>query len=135
MQRAGVAALYDRRLVRGQVYAVDGSGLGGDLRVVALVCVSSDRPVIVAWRLLEGAASEKGKEAHVTRALARELHRPAVVAVSAVALRIALGEFSHEVLGSIRAVPHVLSQDGFTFHHPTIEDAARWVVAPQASRR
>jgi hypothetical protein len=37
--------------------------------VVALVCVAATRPVIVAWRLLEGTASEKGKEATVTRAL------------------------------------------------------------------
>ena len=69
VQRAGVHALYARRLVRGGVYAIDGSGLGPDLRVVALVCVSATRPVIVAWRLLEGTASEKGKEAAVTRAL------------------------------------------------------------------
>src|SRR5579864_6172059 len=69
VQRAGVRALYARRLVRGGVYAIDGSGLGPDLRVVALVCVSATRPVIVAWRLLEGTASEKGKEATVTRAL------------------------------------------------------------------
>ena len=68
-QCAGVGALYARQLVRGQVYAVDGSGLGPDLRVVALVCVSGERPVIVAWRLLTGSASEKGKEAAVTRAL------------------------------------------------------------------
>ena len=69
VQRAGVRALYARRLVRGGVYAIDGSGLGADLRVVALVCVSATRPVIVAWQLLEGTASEKGKEAAVTRAL------------------------------------------------------------------
>jgi len=69
VQRAGVRALYARRLVRGGVYAIDGSGLGPDLRLVALVCVSATRPVIVAWRLLEGTASEKGKEATVTRAL------------------------------------------------------------------
>jgi hypothetical protein len=69
VQRAGVQALYARWLVRGGVYAIDGSGLGPDLRVVALVCVSATRPVIVAWRLLEGSASEKGKEATVTRAL------------------------------------------------------------------
>lgn len=37
--------------------------------MVALVCVSATRPVIVAWRLLEGNASEKGKEASLTRAL------------------------------------------------------------------
>jgi len=67
--------------------------------------------------------------AHVTRVLAHALHRPALVAVPAFALRIALGEFSQEVLGSIRAVPRALTEDGFTFHHPTIEDAVGWLVA------
>ena len=69
VQEAGVSALYERRLVRGKVYAIDGSGLGNDYRLVCLVCVSAQRPVIVAWRLLEGAASEKGREAEVTREL------------------------------------------------------------------
>lgn len=71
-QRAGVGALYERRLVRGEVYAIDGSGLGTDFRLVCLVCVSGERPVIAAWRLLEGSASEKGKEAAVTRALVEQ---------------------------------------------------------------
>jgi hypothetical protein len=69
VQEAGVAALYQRRLVRGKVYAIDGSGLGNDFRLVCLVCVSAQRPTIVAWRLLEGPASEKGREAEVTREL------------------------------------------------------------------
>jgi hypothetical protein len=72
VQRAGVQALHARHLVRGQVYAIDGSGLGPDLRVVTLVCVSGERPTIVAWRLLTGSASEKGKEAAVTRALVEQ---------------------------------------------------------------
>src|SRR4051812_6022296 len=72
VQRAGVGALYARHLVRGHVYAIDGSGLGPDRRVVTLVCVSGERPVIVAWRLLTGSASEKGKEAAVTRALVEQ---------------------------------------------------------------
>jgi hypothetical protein len=72
-QRAGVQALFARRLVRGRVYAIDGSGLGADLRVVALVCVSGARPVIAAWRLLTGTASEKGKEAAVTQALVEQV--------------------------------------------------------------
>ncbi len=37
--------------------------------LVALVCVSASRPIIVAWRLLSGQASEKGQEAVVTRSL------------------------------------------------------------------
>ena len=62
-----MSSLYAHRLVRGKVYAIDGSGLGNDYRLVCLVCVSAQRPVIVAWRLLEGTASEKGREAEVTR--------------------------------------------------------------------
>ena len=56
---------YQRQLVRGKVYAVDGSGLGDELRLVALVCVSATRPIIVA--------SEKGKEAQVTRELLEQV--------------------------------------------------------------
>ena len=69
LQQRGVRALYARGLIRGTVYAIDGSAIGPDLRLVSLVCVSAERPIVVAWRLLEGAASEKGREASVTRAL------------------------------------------------------------------
>src|SRR3989475_5489580 len=72
-QAAGVQSLCQRQLVRGKVYAVDGSGLGEDLRLVALVCVSATRPIIVAWRLLSGPASEKGQEAAVTRSLIEQV--------------------------------------------------------------
>src|SRR2546427_12249166 len=72
-QAAGVQSLYQRQLVRGKVYAVDGSGLGDDFRLVALVCVSATRPIIVAWRLLSGPASEKGQEAAVTRSLIEQV--------------------------------------------------------------
>src|SRR6266705_2821448 len=72
-QQAGVQSLYERQLVRGKVYAVDGSGLGDDLRLVALVCVSATRPIIVAWRLLSGQASEKGQEAAVTHSLIEQV--------------------------------------------------------------
>jgi Transposase DDE domain len=72
-QEAGVQSLYQLQLVRGKVYAVDGSGLGDRLRLVALVCVSATRPIIVAWRVLSGPASEKGKEAEVTRSLIEQV--------------------------------------------------------------
>jgi hypothetical protein len=83
-QKAGVAALYERQFVRGKVYAIDGSGLGNDFRLVCLVCVSGTRPMIVAWRLLQGDASEKGREASVTRELieqALELGGPECIAL------------------------------------------------------
>ena len=72
-QAAGIKALSQRQLVRGRVYAIDGSGLGDDFRLVALVCVSATRPIIVAWRLLRGQASEKGQEAVVTRSLIEQV--------------------------------------------------------------
>jgi len=72
-QEVGVKALYQQQLVRGKVYAVDGSGLGDDFRLVALVCVSATRPIIVAWRLLSGQASEKGQEAAVTHSLIEQV--------------------------------------------------------------
>jgi hypothetical protein len=71
-QKAGVGSLYQRGLVHGKVYAIDGSGLGKNFRLVCLVCVSGKRPLIVAWRLLEGTASEKGKEAVVTKELVQQ---------------------------------------------------------------
>jgi hypothetical protein len=73
VQRAGVAGLYRRRLVRGGIYAVDGTGLSATQRVVALVCVSGRHPLVVAWRYLEGGASEKGQEASVTKALVEQV--------------------------------------------------------------
>src|SRR5438128_6403636 len=85
-QQAGVKALYQRQLVRGRVYAVDGSGLGDDFRLVALVCVSATRPLIVAWRLLRGQASEKGKQAAVTRELLEQVLE--VAGPQAISLRL-----------------------------------------------
>jgi hypothetical protein len=87
-QQAAVSGLYQRRLVRGGVYAVDGTGLGPDRRVVALVCVSGAHPVIVAWRYLEGSASEKGKEGAVTR----ELVEQALAAGGAGCIRLLLAD-------------------------------------------
>jgi hypothetical protein len=73
IQQPAVRQLFEKRLVRGTHYAIDGTGLGPGLRLVCLVCVSDERPKIVAWRLLQGAASEKGKEAVVTRGLIEQL--------------------------------------------------------------
>lgn len=67
------------------------------------------------------------RNADVTAALAAQWHRPAVVPVPAFALRLVLGDFASEVLGSARAVPAVLTASGFTPDHPTIEAAAAWV--------
>lgn len=55
-----------------------------------------------------------------TAALARALHRPAVFPVPSLALKIAFGGFSSEMLGSKRVIPEVLTEAGFTFDYPHI---------------
>ena len=58
-----------------------------------------------------------------TSALARAMHRPALFPVSAIALKIALGGFSSEILGSKRVIPHVLQEAGFAWDYPHISEA------------
>lgn len=62
----------------------------------------------------------------VTEAMGELVRRPTVLRVPEKALQIALGEFSSEVLGSTRVIPRRLLDAGFTFTHPTIEDALLW---------
>ncbi|MET9610635.1 TIGR01777 family oxidoreductase [Streptomyces sp. NPDC006512] len=61
----------------------------------------------------------------ITAAMGRVLRRPALFAVPAPALRIALGEFSEDVLGSQRVRPARLLESGFVFRHPGIEESIR----------
>ncbi|MFD3699757.1 TIGR01777 family oxidoreductase [Streptomyces sp. NPDC058646] len=61
----------------------------------------------------------------VTAAMGRVLRRPALLPVPAPALRIVLGEFSEDVLGSQRVLPARLLESGFVFRDPGIEAAIR----------
>ncbi len=63
-----------------------------------------------------------------TAGLARALHRPALFPVPAIALRIAMGGFSSEVLGSKKVMPQVLTDAGFTFDYPHIAPALAVLV-------
>ena len=58
-----------------------------------------------------------------TAGLARAMHRPALFPVPAIALKITLGGFSSEVLGSKKVMPQVLTEAGFTFDYPHISSA------------
>ncbi|MFF1479498.1 TIGR01777 family oxidoreductase [Streptomyces sp. NPDC058301] len=61
----------------------------------------------------------------VTAAMARVLHRPALLPVPAPAIRLVLGEFSQDVLGSQRVLPRRLLDSGFRFAFPDIDGAIR----------
>ncbi|GHB37822.1 epimerase [Streptomyces cirratus] len=65
----------------------------------------------------------------VTAAMGRVLRRPAVFAIPAPAMRVLLGEFAQDVLGSQRVRPTRLLESGFVFRHPDIDDAIRAALA------
>jgi uncharacterized protein (TIGR01777 family) len=75
---------------------------------------------------LTAPAPARNKE--VIRALASALHRPSLVPAPAFALKLVLGEFSSDVLGSQRVLPDQLTSSGFTFQHPTLAAAATWMT-------
>ncbi|QES52632.1 TIGR01777 family protein [Streptomyces venezuelae] len=70
----------------------------------------------------------------VTAAMGRVLGRPTPFPVPAWALRIVLGEFAQDVLGSQRVRPSRLSESGFVFRYPGIEAAIRAALADGARR-
>jgi len=63
-----------------------------------------------------------------TAALARALRRPALFPAPALALKIALGGFSTEILGSKRVIPQRLIDSGFQFDFPQLPSALNELV-------
>ena len=64
-----------------------------------------------------------------THALARTLHRPAVLPVPGFLLRILLGEFASVLLASQRVLPGKLQKIGFRFQYPHIVPALADLVS------
>ena len=63
-----------------------------------------------------------------TSALARAMKRPALFPAPAIALKIALGGFSSEVLGSKKVMPNALTDAGFKWDYPHISTALQALV-------
>ncbi|MEU4271222.1 TIGR01777 family oxidoreductase [Streptomyces sp. NPDC026092] len=70
-------------------------------------------------------APEPVTNREVTAAMGRVLRRPTLFAVPAPALRLALGEFATDVIGSQRVLPSRLLESGFSFAFPTIDESIR----------
>jgi uncharacterized protein (TIGR01777 family) len=66
--------------------------------------------------------------ADVTAAMGRVFQRPTILPVPSLALKVYLGEFSTEVLGSKRVLPAVLNKAGFEFSHPDMDSAMKTLV-------
>ncbi len=60
-----------------------------------------------------------------TRSLAAALHRPALIPVPAMALRIALGESSQLLTEGQAVYPERLTEAGFSFNYPELQEALK----------
>lgn len=74
-------------------------------------------------------APEPALQREVIAAIARKLHRPALIRVPRFAVRLAVGQFADDIFSSQRALPTVLRRDGFTFEQPDLASAAAWLTA------
>ncbi|MEU4426274.1 TIGR01777 family oxidoreductase [Actinoplanes sp. NPDC024001] len=70
--------------------------------------------------------------AQFTKALARELHRPALFTIPGPALDLVLGELAGETQRSQRVLPGVLSGAGFAWAYPGIDAALAASLRPEA---
>ena len=69
--------------------------------------------------------------AEYVKAIGRAIHRPTVVPLPAVAVRLAFGEMGEEmILGGRPVVAERLAQAGFSFEHPTLDAALEAALAP-----
>jgi uncharacterized protein (TIGR01777 family) len=64
-----------------------------------------------------------------TKALGQALHRPALMPVPRLAVRILFGEYSDEGYRSMRVKPQALLAEGFTFTHSTAREALQHALS------
>ena len=72
------------------------------------------------------------RNSEFTRALGRQLHRPAFMPAPYIGLRILFGEFAKVLFASQRVIPRVALDTGFVFQYPDIAAALREILAPAA---
>lgn len=69
------------------------------------------------------------RNADFTKALARQLHRPAFLPAPYFGLRLAFGEFAQVLFDSQRVIPRVALDSGFRFHYPDLAGALSDILA------
>ncbi|WP_062518527.1 TIGR01777 family oxidoreductase [Demequina gelatinilytica] len=74
-------------------------------------------------------APHPARDAALIRALSEAAGRRPGFRVPAFVLEAAIGRAVEDLLSSQKATPGVLTRLGFDWRHPTIEDAARWLMA------
>lgn len=86
-----------------------------------------DDPALVGPINLVG--PEPARHGEIVRAIGAAVHRPTVLRVPTLALRVAIGEAAGEVVGSLRVVPGQLRAAGFTFTNSTMREAVDYLAA------
>jgi uncharacterized protein (TIGR01777 family) len=72
------------------------------------------------------------RNSEFTKALGRQLHRPAFMPAPYLGLRLVFGEFAQVLFASQRVIPKVALDTGFTFQFPDITSALREILAAAA---
>ena len=79
---------------------------------------------------VNGTAPEPVRNRDFTRSLGKALHRPAIIPVPALPLKLALGQFAEELLlGGQRVLPVKAQQSGFAFRYPQLDGALAAILA------
>ncbi|MEI6505891.1 MAG: TIGR01777 family oxidoreductase [Planctomycetota bacterium] len=73
------------------------------------------------------------RNSEFTKALGRQLHRPAFMPAPYIGLRILFGEFAKVLFASQRVIPKVALDTGFVFQYPDIAVALKEILAPAAA--
>jgi hypothetical protein len=94
---------------------------------VGLITLAIDRAEVRGP--LNGVAPDTIRNAGFTRALGRALHRPALIPVPPLALRLAFGAVAQVLTASQRCVPEAAQRHGYTFRHPDIDGALADILA------
>ncbi len=97
--------------VRGYLFALDTESLSGPVNL------TSPGPV---------------HNRDFAKSLGRHMHRPSIMPAPGFAVRAAAGEFAEYILNGRRAVPRALTDAGFTFEHPELDEALDAALAESA---
>ena len=81
---------------------------------------------------MNAVAPEPVRNSEFTKALGRQLHRPAFMPAPYLGLRLLFGEFAQVLFASQRVIPRVALDTGFVFQFPEIAAALREILAPAA---
>jgi len=91
---------------------------------------AAEQPAIFA--AMNAVAPHPVRNLEFTKALARQLHRPAFIPAPYFGLRLLFGEFAQVLFASQRTIPKVALDTGFVFQFPEIAAALRDILATSA---